>query len=71
MWKNQENQKKLIRKFRAFLIFVVLGVFPSERAQKKLQNELLDVKKLDDTAENEPLQTSKIRKIWVYYAWCE
>ena len=27
-----------------------------------LKNEVLDVQKLDDTAENEPLQISKIRK---------
>ena len=33
----------------------------SERASKMLQNELLDVQKLDELAENEPLQTSKIR----------
>ena len=38
----------------------VLGMFSSERALKMLKNDPLDVKKLDDTAENEPLQISKI-----------
>ena len=40
------------------------GVFSSERAQKMLQNEVLDVRKLADTAENEFSQISKIWKIW-------
>ena len=44
------------------MVSAVLGVFPSERAHKLLKNDVLDAKKLFDIAENEPLQTSKIRK---------
>ena len=49
--------------FTDFYIFAVLGVFSAERAPKMLKNEPLDVEKLDDTAENEPLQVPKIGKI--------
>jgi hypothetical protein len=54
-----------------FTIFAVSEVFSSERAQKMPKNEALDVKKFDDTAENEPLQNSKNWKIGVYYAWSD
>ena len=60
--KNDYSDKS--RGFMMFLrIFAVLELFSSGRAKKMLKKESLDVKKLDDTAENEPLQTSKIRKI--------
>ena len=45
-----------------FCIFAVLEMFASERGQKMLKNEVLDVQKLVDTAENEPLQLPEIWK---------
>ena len=45
-------------------------MFSSERAPKMLKNEPLDVQKLADTAENEPLQVPEIWKtvgLWVHY----
>ena len=39
-----------------------MTIFSSERAQKTLKNDVLDVKKFDDTAENEPLQISKTER---------
>jgi hypothetical protein len=38
-------------------------MFTSERAQKMLQHVQLDVKKFDDTAENEACQISKMIEI--------
>jgi hypothetical protein len=60
--KNQENQKKS-ENFKRFSDFCGFGNASIRKSAKKLQNEILDVKKLDDTAENEPSQASKIRKI--------
>ena len=54
----------------SFLYFAVLEMFSSERAPKMLKNEVLDVQKLADTAENEPLQVPEIWKtvgLWVHY----
>ena len=48
-------------KFCFFSNSAVSEVCLSERASKMLQNELLDVQKLAELAENESLQTSKIR----------
>jgi hypothetical protein len=59
-----------------FLNFAVSELFSLERVQKMLQNEPLDVKTFDDTAENEAFQIPKIvnpgldfveawRKSWV------
>ena len=63
------------RKFQKFRVFfsnsAVSGACLSERAQKMLQNGLLDVQKLAELAENEPLEVPKIWKIikpWIYYA---
>ena len=56
--------------FVFFLYFAVLEMFSSERAPKMLKNEVLDVQKLADTAENEPLQVPEIWKtvgLWVHY----
>ena len=60
-----------------FLYYAVLEMFSSERAPKMLKNEVLDVQKLADTAENEPLQVPEIWKtlgLWVHYGcsahWC-
>jgi hypothetical protein len=49
--------------------FAVSEVFTSERAQKMLQNEFLDVKKFDDTAENEAFQIPRIAKIAGLQGW--
>ena len=60
--KNQEilqNSKIYV----VFEVFAVLGVFPSERAQKMLKFGVLDAKKFDDTAENEPKQAPKSEKL--------
>jgi hypothetical protein len=46
-----------------FLNFAVSELFSLERVQKMLQNEPLDVKTFDDTAENEAFQIPKIVKI--------
>ena len=45
-----------IQFFRSFLVRAVAGSFSSERAQKMLKNEVLDVEKFDDTAENEAFE---------------
>ena len=65
--KNGENKK-----FRDFWLKIsaVLGLCGSERAQKKLQNEPLDVQKLDDTAENGPSESSKSCLILVHVDIC-
>ena len=56
--RSEENSEKT--KILRFSVFsAVLGLCSSERAQKMLQNELLDVKKLVDTAENGPSQWPK------------
>ena len=41
-----------------FSVSAVSGLFSSERAQKMLQNEPLEAKKLVDTAENEAFEVS-------------
>jgi len=57
-----ENLMKIYEKivkiqfFRSFLVRAVAGSFSSERAQKMLKNEVLDVEKFDDTAENEAFE---------------
>ena len=62
---NREIFKKICEKMKKtknleiFWLSAVLGLCGSERAQKKLQNEPLDVQKLDDTAENGPSESSK------------
>jgi hypothetical protein len=54
-----EKSQKIVN----FRYFAVSELFPSQRAQKMLQNEPLDVKKFDDSAENEAFQISKTVKI--------
>ena len=56
--KNDEKNLQKTRFFRSFLVRVVAGSFSSERAQKMLKNEVLDVEKFDDTAENEAFEVS-------------
>jgi hypothetical protein len=51
--KKSKHQKILI--FSAFA--AVSGLCASERAQKMLQNDVLDVEKLVDTAENGPSES--------------
>ena len=60
--KKMEKTKNL----EIFWLSAVLGLCGSERAQKKLQNEPLDVQKLDDTAENGPSESSKSCLILVH-----
>jgi hypothetical protein len=60
------NFARNFKKIREIIFFTdfydcaVSEMFSSERALKMLQNDSLDVKKLDDTDENEPLPISKI-----------
>ena len=53
-------------KYRDFSNFAVSAVCLSERAQKMLQNELLDVKKFAELVENEPLQIPLLHCCGVY-----
>ena len=57
----QKKSGKFSEKLGFFSNSAVSEVCLSERASKMLQNELLDVQKLAELAENEPLQASKIR----------
>ena len=45
-----------VKEILVLAFFAVSAVCLSERAQKMLQNEVLDVKKFAELAENEPLQ---------------
>ena len=58
---SRKSAKKLekTKNLEIFWLSAVLGLCGSERAQKKLQNEPLDVQKLDDAAENGPSESSK------------
>lgn len=49
-------EKKYKRFAGFFLVRVVGGSFSLERAQKCFKNEVLDVKRFGDTAENEALE---------------
>jgi hypothetical protein len=70
LWKYQEKQKNNYSlTSKPFSGVCGFGSASIRKSAKIFQNDQLDVKKLDDTAENGPLQTSKIRKIWVY--WCD
>ena len=50
-----------------FSHLAILGLRSLEREQNILKIELLDVQKLDDTAENEPLQISDFDRSAVTY----
>ena len=53
-----------------FWLSAGLGLCGSERAQKKLQNEPLDVQKLDEAAENGPSESSKNCPVSVHVDIC-